>query len=181
MAQRSPLHELPNDYSISSPASPTLSSPIPPRPRKRQRVTDQENEDILLKAFDKPQSKLISAEEDVYAEVQEIVPRKQHASTFARLQAATLSTRRLPLHRPSPVTVLQSLVSSHHSDVFKIHSTSSHHTFDLPVSCTFSNHTKRGDGSYLLAVSTEEGKIEIMDTRRRAEMDMGRLSEGPLV
>lgn len=107
LLQRSPLHELSNDYAISAPASPTFSSPIPTRPRKRQRITDQENEETLLRAFDKPQNKSIPAEEEDHAEVQEIVPRKQHASTFARLHAAALSTRRLPFHRRKPTQAVQ--------------------------------------------------------------------------
>lgn len=192
--QRTPLHELSNDHSVFTPASPTLSSPLVQQTRKRKRITDQENQERLLKAFDKPQDELSSSEEDD-EEVQEILPRKQHASTFTRLHAATLTTRRLPFHRreslqpiqhfqsshffsanilASAAPVLQSLVSSHHSDVFRIHSTLSQHTFDLPVYCAFSNGSKEGSGSYLLAVSTEEGRVEIMDTRRRAAMDAGR-------
>ncbi|KAG8979271.1 hypothetical protein FRB90_008148, partial [Tulasnella sp. 427] len=167
---RTPLHELSNDYSFAEPTSPSFSSPIPQRQRKRPRLSEQENGDDLLKASNKPITRLTVTEGTAHA-VQDTLPRKQLTSTFARLHAATLSTRRLAFTRPSAAPILQSLVSSHHSDVFKIHSTSSQHTFDLPVSCAFSNNTKQGNGPWLLAVSTEEGKVEIMDTRRRGDMD----------
>ncbi|KAG0705406.1 WD40-repeat-containing domain protein [Suillus ampliporus] len=66
--------------------------------------------------------------------------------------------------------ILQSFVSSHTSDVFKCHSRSEDSFVTPPYACAYSNGAKRG-GVPLLAVATEQGSINILDTTKRKEWD----------
>ena len=72
----------------------------------------------------------------------------------------------------STLPIVRSLVSSSRHDIYTIHSSSANASFDLPLACAYSNQSKRGDTS-LLAVSTEEGKVEIMRTALREAWQPG--------
>ncbi|KAG1753781.1 WD40-repeat-containing domain protein [Suillus paluster] len=66
--------------------------------------------------------------------------------------------------------ILQSFVSSNTSDVFKCHSRTVDSFVTPPYACAYSNGAKR-DGVPLLAVATEQGSINILDTTKRREWD----------
>lgn len=75
----------------------------------------------------------------------------------------------------SPVStrpILQSFVSSHKTDIFKTCSAEVNAFISLPYACQYSNGAKEG-GEPLLAVTTEQGVVHILNTRKRKDWDCG--------
>ncbi|KAI0332507.1 WD40 repeat-like protein [Cubamyces sp. BRFM 1775] len=66
--------------------------------------------------------------------------------------------------------ILQSFVSSNKSNVFRCHSDNVGSFVNIPYACSYSNAAKRGDRP-LLAVATEQGSVDIMDTSKRDDWD----------
>lgn len=69
--------------------------------------------------------------------------------------------------------ILESFVSSNKSDVLKLHSIQNTSYMSPPYACSYSHASKRGESS-LLAVTTEEGVVHILDTSKRQEWDSGK-------
>ncbi|KIP09174.1 hypothetical protein PHLGIDRAFT_67970, partial [Phlebiopsis gigantea 11061_1 CR5-6] len=67
--------------------------------------------------------------------------------------------------------ILQSFVSSSKSDIFKCHSVHDGAYMSPPYACAYSNSAKAGKKP-LLAVSTEQGAVHILDTSKRHEWDV---------
>lgn len=77
-------------------------------------------------------------------------------------------TRLAPLPTRS---ILQSFVSSEKSDVFRCHSVEDPLRVNLPYACAFSHAAKDGKDS-LLAVSTEQGAVHVLNTVKRQDWDV---------
>ncbi|KZS97548.1 WD40 repeat-like protein [Sistotremastrum niveocremeum HHB9708] len=92
-------------------------------------------------------------------------PRLHEQATHRQLRAFVRSGRYQPLSL-STIPVLKSFVSSTTSDVYKIFSAECDTHFELPFSCSYSSSAKKS-GRPLLAVSTELGIVEIIDTSKR--------------
>ncbi|KAF8165013.1 WD40 repeat-like protein [Crassisporium funariophilum] len=71
----------------------------------------------------------------------------------------------------STLPVLQSFVSSHKSDMFKLESCSTEGFLTPPYACSFS-HSAKGGGTPLLAVATEQGTVHILNTSKRKDWDV---------
>ncbi|OSC98732.1 WD40 repeat-like protein [Trametes coccinea BRFM310] len=67
--------------------------------------------------------------------------------------------------------ILRSLVSSNRTDVFRCYSDHERTYVNLPYACSYSNASKRG-GKPLLAVCTEQGTVDILDTSKREQWDV---------
>ncbi|KAJ7781514.1 WD40 repeat-like protein [Mycena metata] len=87
----------------------------------------------------------------------------------------------LALQRRPPVTsyrrpflstlpILQSFVSSNKSDVFRCQSVLDGYFLAPPYACSYS-HSARSGGAPLLAVSTQEGTVHILNTAKRRDWD----------
>ncbi|KAI0772644.1 WD40-repeat-containing domain protein [Irpex lacteus] len=87
----------------------------------------------------------------------------------ARMGAGPSRMSRLPSYSTRPI--LESFVSSNSSDVFKLHSVNNASYMSPPYACSYSHSSKRGEGS-LLAVTTEEGVVHILDTSERQEWEV---------
>ncbi|KAG9027705.1 hypothetical protein FRB95_007437 [Tulasnella sp. JGI-2019a] len=178
-AQRTPFREVSN--TATSPASRNTqfpgpleklwSSPLDQRSRKRRRVDENENATIgpPLKTSKKLAS-IFTGTVDFQSPLAN-PPSRPVLSNFAALRAASTRVKRPRYYPISTLPILQSLVSSHKHDVYKIHSTSPRRTFDLPTAAVFSHASRIGKDS-LLAVTTEEGRVEIINTASRAEWDL---------
>ena len=59
--------------------------------------------------------------------------------------------------------------------MFKCHSIHEGAYMSPPYACAYSNSAKNGQGA-LLAVSTEQGAVYIVDTSKRREWDVGAFS-----
>lgn len=68
--------------------------------------------------------------------------------------------------------LLRSFVSSNKSDVYKCHSVDASTFMTLPYACAYSHRAKQG-GRSLLAVSTEQGTVHVLDTKKRNDWDVG--------
>ncbi|KAF7353041.1 WD40 repeat-like protein [Mycena venus] len=70
----------------------------------------------------------------------------------------------------STLPILQSFVSSNKSDVFRCHSVDDGSFLTPPYACAYS-HSARSGGTPLLAVATEQGTVNILNTSKRNEWD----------
>ncbi|KAI0637884.1 WD40 repeat-like protein [Trametes polyzona] len=68
-------------------------------------------------------------------------------------------------------SILQSFVSSNKSDVYKCHSVYDEVFVNIPYACSYSNAAKRG-GTPHLAVATEQGTVDILNTAKRDDWDV---------
>ncbi|KAH9894342.1 WD40 repeat-like protein [Cubamyces lactineus] len=66
--------------------------------------------------------------------------------------------------------ILQSFVSSNKSDIFRCYSDNVGSFVNIPYACSYSNAAKRGNRP-LLAVATEQGSVDVMDTSKRNDWD----------
>ncbi|GJE84910.1 WD40 repeat-like protein [Phanerochaete sordida] len=87
----------------------------------------------------------------------------------AGMRAGAWSLARLPA-LPSR-SILQSFVSSDRSDVFQWQPVDNQLRVNLPYACAYSHSAKDGQDS-LLAVSTEQGAVHILNTAKRQEWDV---------
>ncbi|KAI0080718.1 WD40 repeat-like protein [Panus rudis PR-1116 ss-1] len=96
------------------------------------------------------------------------LPRRQW-STYSMRIASMMSQTRFPGHPYyiSSTSLLQSFVSSNKTDLYKCHSIVDDGSyFTLPYACAYSGAAKRGEMARL-AVSTEQGVVHVLDTRKR--------------
>ncbi|KAI0370197.1 WD40 repeat-like protein [Pilatotrama ljubarskyi] len=83
------------------------------------------------------------------------------STVSAVVNASTVPTRSL----------LQSFVSSNQSDIFRCHSVHEGLLVNIPYACSYSHAAKRG-GRPHLAVATEQGSVDIIDTTKRDDWDV---------
>ncbi|KAJ7638550.1 WD40 repeat-like protein [Roridomyces roridus] len=85
-----------------------------------------------------------------------------------RVRHPCAANPRLPF--VSTLPVLQSLVSSNKSDVFRCQSVLENSFLTPPYACSYS-HSARSGGAPLLAVATEQGTVYVINTSKRNEWD----------
>ena len=68
--------------------------------------------------------------------------------------------------------ILQSFVSSNKTDLYKCYSVLNSSYMSPPYACAYTNGAKAGKNA-ILAVSTEQGVVHILNTARRQEWDVG--------
>ena len=69
-------------------------------------------------------------------------------------------------------SMLRSFVSSNKCDVFKCHAVENSLRVNPPYACAYSHAAKNGKNA-LLAVSTEQGAVHVLNTAKRREWDVG--------
>ncbi|KAG5646450.1 hypothetical protein DXG03_003500 [Asterophora parasitica] len=94
-------------------------------------------------------------------------------TTFQRSMRTVMAVPgRARQEAPSTRTILQSFVSSNKSDVFKCESNNENAFLTPPYACSYSHGAKKGDTS-LLAVATEQGTLQLLNTLKRRDWDPG--------
>ncbi|KAI9067644.1 WD40 repeat-like protein [Trametes sanguinea] len=89
-----------------------------------------------------------------------------------RNRAAVAGPSRVSHGRELPTrSILGSFVSSSRTDVFRCYSDHERTYVNLPYACSYSNAAKCG-GKSLLAVCTEQGTVDVLDTSKREQWDV---------
>ncbi|KAI0091862.1 WD40-repeat-containing domain protein [Irpex rosettiformis] len=135
-----------------------------PSPRKRVKV--QREETIGTDESDDEDS-------DDEDSLPVVIRRPRNLTTFGimnmRMSMRPCAVSHLPSYSTRPI--LESYVSCNRSDMFKLHSMSNASYMSPPYACAYSHNSKRGENS-LLAVTTEEGAVHVLDTSKRHEWDV---------
>ncbi|KAI9001274.1 WD40 repeat-like protein [Trametes punicea] len=152
--------------------------PTPPSERKRvgQRDLDERDKKRIKLQWPSKESRADRAEDSDSDTERTVTGYRQKAcrssiySLRSRAMLGGLSRVSEDVHLPTR-SILQSFVSSNRSDVFKCHSEHERTFINIPYACSYSNAAKRG-GSPLLAVATEQGTVDILNTSKRDEWDV---------
>ncbi|EJD01031.1 WD40 repeat-like protein [Fomitiporia mediterranea MF3/22] len=164
---RQPFSDLTNDAFVT-PNSPS---------RAKRRADDCDGVNKRIKCSDaETETKFEGGSSEVDIDMLDVdvvrpLPRRQRPGVYGALQALRMGNpgARRFLSFPTLKT-LESFVSSNKADIFKCQSIDANSFLTPPYACAFSNASKRGQ-SLTLAVATEQGTVDILNTKKRQDWD----------
>ncbi|KAG8874084.1 hypothetical protein FRB97_006174 [Tulasnella sp. 331] len=136
-----------NHTHVPVPLEKLWSSPVIKRSKKRRRVDENGDNNPRVDHSKEPQIENTASSSTATVTPQPAAPRWTDASNFTALKLASTRVNRPRYHPVSTLPILQSLVSSHKHDV----------------------HGSRLGRESLFAVTTEEGRVEIINAAVKQE------------